>query len=215
MEEDSDNNNSTSVSNKDTEFEPRGGIPNDYPPTRRVLKFPPEVHCGCIFLGTYTALLDTCNDDILDGVWPGSHDIQLLTCFVMTHCSGDWTSYLHFAKWADSRLLTAPGSPILLEIWLQSKCGGGDGLRDGAASETWYCLRSLGGIVTDNMCDKTCDQPLLIVGEIIMIAGHRDALGQDSQGGKRPSAYPGEEASEEERMRMTDYPISTEGVIVR
>ena len=117
----------------------------------------------------------------------------------MAHFSGDWTSYFYFAKWADFRLLTAPGSPILLEGWLQSKCGGGDGLRDGAASETQYCLESLGGIVTDNMCNKTCNPPLLIVGEIITIAGHRDALAQDAQGSKPLTVYPVEEASEEEK----------------
>ncbi len=167
MEEDSDNDNSMSMSSKKAEFEPRGGMPKDHPPTQVDLKSPPKVHRGLIPSGTYTALLDNCNDDILDGVWPGLHDIQLLTCFVMTHFSGDWTSYLHFAKWADSRLLTAPGSLILLEGWLQSKYGREDGLRDGAASKTRYRLGSLGGIVMDNMCNKTCDPPLLTVGDVV------------------------------------------------
>jgi hypothetical protein len=69
-------------------------------------------------------------------------------------------------------------------------------------------LGSLGGIgiVTDYMCNKTCDPPLLTVGEIIMIADHKDALAQDAQGSKCPSAYPVEEASEEENKEDDGLP---------
>jgi hypothetical protein len=49
MEEDSDNNNSTSVSDKKAEFKPRGGIPDDFPPTRGVLKSPPKFFVGAFF----------------------------------------------------------------------------------------------------------------------------------------------------------------------
>jgi hypothetical protein len=31
--------------------------------------------------------------DILDGVWPGSHDVTLLTRFVSCHFNGDWSAY--------------------------------------------------------------------------------------------------------------------------
>jgi hypothetical protein len=39
---------------------------------------------------------------ILDGIWPGSHNITLLTRFVACHFAGDWNNYLLFAHWVDS-----------------------------------------------------------------------------------------------------------------
>jgi hypothetical protein len=42
---------------------------------------------------------------ILDRIWTGSHNIILLTRFVVCHFAGDWNSYLPFANWADSQSL--------------------------------------------------------------------------------------------------------------
>jgi hypothetical protein len=49
---------------------------------------------------------------ILDGNWPGSHNITLLTHFVACHFTGDWNSYLLFVYWADSQLLENLSSSI-------------------------------------------------------------------------------------------------------
>ncbi len=40
--------------------------------------------------------------DILDGVWPGLHDVTLLTHFVSCHFDGDWSLYSRFLHWADA-----------------------------------------------------------------------------------------------------------------
>jgi hypothetical protein len=63
---------------------------------------------------------------ILDGIWLGSHDITLLTCFVACHFAGYWTSYLPFATWADTQSLENPSSTIQLDDWLSLKSDGGD-----------------------------------------------------------------------------------------
>jgi hypothetical protein len=35
--------------------------------------------------------------DILDGVWPGLHDVTLLTHFISCHFDGDWSAYAQFS----------------------------------------------------------------------------------------------------------------------
>jgi hypothetical protein len=50
--------------------------------------------------------------DILDGVWPGLHDVTLLTRFVSCHFDGDWLAYSRFLHWADVRSLDWPGAEI-------------------------------------------------------------------------------------------------------
>jgi hypothetical protein len=50
--------------------------------------------------------------DTLDGVWPGLHDLTLLTCFVSCHCDGDWLAYSQFLYWADAQSLDQPGAEI-------------------------------------------------------------------------------------------------------
>ncbi len=42
---------------------------------------------------------------ISNGIWPGSHNIILLTRFVACYPAGDWNSYLFFAQGADSKSL--------------------------------------------------------------------------------------------------------------
>jgi hypothetical protein len=49
---------------------------------------------------------------ILDRIWPGSHNITILTCFVACHFAGDWNSYLPFAHWMDCQSLKNPSSSI-------------------------------------------------------------------------------------------------------
>jgi hypothetical protein len=61
---------------------------------------------------------------ILNGIWPGSHNITLLTRFVACHFAGDWNSYLPFTHWADSQLLENPSSNIQLDDWHSLKSDG-------------------------------------------------------------------------------------------
>jgi hypothetical protein len=63
---------------------------------------------------------------ILDGNWPGSHNITLLTRLVACHLAGDWNSYLLFAHWADSQLLGNPSFSTQLDDWCYLKSNGGD-----------------------------------------------------------------------------------------
>jgi hypothetical protein len=50
--------------------------------------------------------------DILDGVWPGLHDVTPLTCFISCHFDGDWLAYSQFLNWADAQLLDWPGAEV-------------------------------------------------------------------------------------------------------
>jgi hypothetical protein len=138
-----------------------------------------EVHCGQIPTDARSVCSDADENDILDGIWPGSHDIQLVTRFVISHFSGEWTAYHHFAKWADSRVLTHPGITTWLDDWPHTKSGktrkdksvwgiqqstdaafsgsAGEWQRNTEVAGTWYHLGSPGGIDTDNnMYNKSC-----------------------------------------------------------
>jgi hypothetical protein len=140
-----------------------------------VLKSPPELQRGRIPADATSVSSDAEEDDLLDGIWPGSHDVRLVTCFVFLHFNGDWTAYLQFAKWADDRTLTHSGVAIWLEDWLRTVSG--EALEDGTAlgdqrglseeladerqggaevERSRYSLGSLGGIVNNTMCNKTC-----------------------------------------------------------
>ncbi len=86
--------------------------------------------------------------DILDGIWPGSHNATLLTHFVTCHFSGDWSAYLPFAHWADSKFLGHPSTSISIDEWLSLNSGRED---DGRA-----CSNSQGGnVVRNKLCNKT------------------------------------------------------------
>jgi hypothetical protein len=102
------------------------------------------------------SLEDEGEDEILKGIWPGTHDPHLLTWFVSSHFSGDWTVYLTFACWVDARSMTAPGVPIWLNNWLEKEedkvdNDGGDAGGGGLGS----CSNGL-GVNMINMCIKTC-----------------------------------------------------------
>jgi hypothetical protein len=61
----------------------------------------PTIICGK--KGPYRACLSDREEvDILDVIWPGSHNVTLLTHFVSCHFAGDWSAYLLFAHWVDS-----------------------------------------------------------------------------------------------------------------
>ncbi len=63
---------------------------------------------------------------ILNGIWPGSHNITLLIHFAACHFTGNWNSYLPFPHWADSQALESPSSYIRLVTWRSLKSNGGD-----------------------------------------------------------------------------------------
>jgi hypothetical protein len=63
---------------------------------------------------------------IIDGIWPGNHDITLLTCFVDCHFEGDWNGYLYFDQWAEEQRLASPSASIQLDDWLSLKSDGAD-----------------------------------------------------------------------------------------
>jgi hypothetical protein len=79
---------------------------------------------------------------ILNGFWPGAHEITLLTQFMLVQFSGDWSAYLYFAnwtdtqslersaylyfaKWADTQSLEQPDLMINIGDWLLLKSGTG------------------------------------------------------------------------------------------
>ncbi len=64
--------------------------------------------------------------NIIDGIWPGNHDITLLTHFVDCHFNGDWNVYLYFGQWAEEQRLAAPSASIQLDDWLSLKLDGAD-----------------------------------------------------------------------------------------
>ncbi len=77
------------------------------------------LHCsGVAALGTLAANVDQDKGDILECIWPGSHNVHLLTPFVTCHFSGHWMAYLLFACWAEAWSLMAAGVPIWLDEWL-------------------------------------------------------------------------------------------------
>jgi hypothetical protein len=101
-------------------------------------------------------LKDEGKNEILEGIWPGTHNPHLLTRFFSSHFSGDWTGYLPFARWADAWSMTAPGVPIWLDNWLEEK---EDKVVDDRGNAGGGRLGSHGdglGVNTINMCNKTC-----------------------------------------------------------
>ncbi len=101
-------------------------------------------------------LEDEGKDEILEGIWTGTHDPHLLTRFVSSHFSRNRTAYLPFEHWADARSMTAPGVPIWLDNWLEEE---EDEVNDNKGDAGGGGLGSRGnglGVNTINMCNKTC-----------------------------------------------------------
>ena len=72
-------------------------------------------------LGSLVSNVDQDKEDILKDIWPGSHNIYLLTCFVTCHFSVDWMAYLLFACWAEAGSLMAARALIQLDEWLKEE----------------------------------------------------------------------------------------------
>jgi hypothetical protein len=82
-------------------------------------------------------------EDILEEIWPGTHDPHLLTWFISSLFSGNWTAYLPFARWVDVRSMTALGVPIWLDNWLKEEeykvdDNGRDGRQRVGLSQRWF-----------------------------------------------------------------------------
>ncbi len=83
---------------------------------------------------------------MLDGIWPGNHDIQCLTRLVNMHFSGDLTAYLSFAQLGETRRNEDPDAVVLLNAWLPelSEEGGGNTRctwAGGTFFQLWFCVR--------------------------------------------------------------------------
>ncbi len=94
---------------------------------------------------------------ICDGIWPGSHNVSLLSHFVSLHFAGDWSAYLQFAYWVDAQSMLYPDVPVHLDSWLSLKSD----LAGGVAAPEGD--RGLGGLPSgaygdlgSNMCNETC-----------------------------------------------------------
>jgi hypothetical protein len=94
---------------------------------------------------------------ICNGIWPGSHNVSLLSHFVSLHFAGDWSAYLQFAHWADAQSMLYPNIPVCLDSWLSLKSD----LAGGVTAPEGDC--GLGGFpagaygeLGSNMCNKTC-----------------------------------------------------------
>jgi hypothetical protein len=97
--------------------------------------------------------------NIINGIWPGNHDITLITYFVDCHFDGDWNGYMYFGQWAEEQRLDAPSASIRLDYWLSLKLDGADpyGLSSilsvehtaGSAEDTAY------NPLVHKLCNKT------------------------------------------------------------
>ncbi len=99
--------------------------------------------------------------DILDGVWPGSHDVTLLTCFVSCHFDGDWSAYSQFLHWVNARSLDRPGAEIQLDEWLLLKSSEAEDSEESGGELERHRGK---GVVYNQLCNKTvlAAKPLLL-----------------------------------------------------
>jgi hypothetical protein len=127
---------------------------------------PPSVKPTTLFgnHGPNSLQTDKEETDILDGIWPGSHNVTLLTRFVTCHFSGDWSAYLPFAHWADSKSLGHPSTSISIDKWLSLKSGWEHVVEDDSGA----CGNSQGGNVG---CNKLCNKTVVDVNSSPPTAG--------------------------------------------
>ncbi len=64
------------------------------------------------------------NNSILDGLWPGQEDKNLLSRFVEQHFYNNWLAYSLFEEWAVARFKVDPDSAIYVEEWMALKDDG-------------------------------------------------------------------------------------------
>ena len=91
---------------------------------------------------------DTIENSMLDGVWPGGQDIQLVQRFVKMHFADDWTTYLYFAQWAGLRRSGNPAATVRLGDWLSVDEEEGGGRR--RMQQDRYQIGQLGGVVDNS-----------------------------------------------------------------
>ncbi len=91
-------------------------------PTGRTPPSPPKVQRGRSTKSTQRTPTpdekDTIKGSMLEGVWPGGQDIQLVQRFVTMHFGDDWATYMYFAQWADRRRSGDSSITVRLEDWL-------------------------------------------------------------------------------------------------
>jgi hypothetical protein len=67
---------------------------------------------------------------MLDRIWPGSHNVQLLNWFVEMHFSGNWMAYLYFAKWGKTKQDGDLDAVLWLGNWLLAYAEKGGGKKE-------------------------------------------------------------------------------------
>ncbi len=121
---------------------------------------------------------------IPNGIWPGSHNITLLTHSVVCHFAGDWNSYLPFTHGADSQLLENPPSAIRVDNWCSWQSNGRDVsvLPSSVVAECALGCRPAvrpedldGNSLCHNLCNKTDadsveSPPLIGLGTVVTAA---------------------------------------------
>jgi hypothetical protein len=71
------------------------------------------------------------------------------------HFSGDWTMYLFFAQWGETKQDGDLDAVIWFGNWLLADAEKGGGEKE---TKRKYCIGNLGGVIEDSyMCNKTCD----------------------------------------------------------
>jgi hypothetical protein len=123
---------------------------------------------------------------ISDGIWPGSHNIILLTCFIACHHAGDWNSYLFFTQGVDSQLPKSSLSSIQVNNWCSLQSNGRDSSVPPSSVAAVGALggrpavgpKDLGGnSLGHNLCNKTDDDsaeclPFIGLGTVVTAILH-------------------------------------------
>ena len=94
---------------------------------------------------------------ICKGIWPGSHNVSLLSYFVSLYFVGDWSAYLQFCAVGRCPTLLYPNVLVHLDSWLslKSDLAKGDGGLGGLPE------KSHGGSGS-NMCNETCNDSVVV-----------------------------------------------------
>jgi hypothetical protein len=107
-----DRSGSSQVAWKDTTLVRGGTKPTSLPALHRSQRN--HSSCNGALLNHHNQL----KTDMLDGIWPGSHNVQLLNWFMEMHFSGNWMAYLYFAKWGKTKQDGDSDAVVRLGDWL-------------------------------------------------------------------------------------------------
>jgi hypothetical protein len=146
----------------------------------------PNFSHGSVTGGTPANRVDTDEANMLDRIWPGSHNEVLHSCFVACHLTGDWMAHLPFVYWADAQYLEDPSALSSVSEWLSQKSTSGQKLQMGTGKrDREGGGRDRPGLLTEggrrsaginagvnNMCNKTCS--------ILIGPAHFDTFGGSS-----------------------------------